>query len=244
MVKFFEPHPTFGTKNKRKTPSHYETSPYYWWWKYLRMNDGYLKCCESGGRGKYANLYADFGDVRDDEFRVWWRAKGVDLFAEQISNYSFKEIDSKDEVPDDWNKDEFIYLQVPLNYDKKSLKKYFNQLLVDRHTQKKRGRPTKSNRKSTAKYQLNGTYTIPNLRLCLQVYERYMETRSGSNKLKLWEIGKEMNLLADDEMSNPKQDDRADRLVKRNYLASTVSRYVKQARLRIEKAALGEFPVV
>jgi hypothetical protein len=71
-----------------------------------------------------------------------------------------------------------------------------------------------------------------------------MATRSGSNKLKLWEIGKEMNLLADDEMSSPKQDDRADRLIKRNYLASTVSRYVKQAKLRIEKAALGEFPVV
>ena len=241
MVKFFEPTPTFGTKNKRLAPSKQEESPYYWWWAYLKRNKDYLATCEKGGKGKYSKLYADFGDVRDDEFRLWWRAKGVELFAEQMSVYKFKEIDGKDEVPNQWSKDDFIFLQVPLNYDKKSLKKYFNQLLMDRH-QRGRGRPTQKTRSTSAKYPLNGTYTIANLRLCLQVYERYLETRSGPSKLKLWELGVEMRLLPKDSMPDPK-DDYADRLVKRNRLAATVGRYINQAKSRIEKVALGKFPV-
>jgi hypothetical protein len=241
MVKFFEPTPTFGTKHKRLEPSKQQLSPYYWWWAYLRCNKDYLACCEKGGKGKFAKLYADFGDVRGDDFRLWWRAKGVELFAEQISIYKFKEIDSKDEVPERWRKDDFIFLQVPLTYDKKSLKKYFNQLLMDRH-QRGRGRPTQKTRASSAKYPLNGTYTIANLRLCLQVYERYLETRSGSNKLKLWELAVEMRLLPEKSMPNPK-DDYADRLVKRNRLQATVGRYIKQAKTRIDKAAIGQFPV-
>ena len=181
MVKFFEPYPTFGTKNKRLAPSKQEESPYYWWWAYLKRNKDYLATCEKGGKGKYSKLYTDFGDVRNDEFRLWWRAKGVELFAEQMSIYKFKEIDGKDEVPDQWSKDDFIFLQVPLTYDKKSLKKYFNELLMERHGRKK-GRPSKTVSKTTARYPLNGTYTIANLRLCLQVYDRYMETRCLQNE--------------------------------------------------------------
>ena len=241
MVKFFEPYPTFGTKNNRQPLSRQEQSPYYWWWAYLRRNKDYLATCEKGGKGKFAKLYVDFGDVRDDEFRVWWRAKGVELFAEQISIYKFKEIDTKDEVPDQWSKDDFIFLQVPLTYDKKSLKKYFNLLIMDRHGRKK-GRPSKAASKTTAKYPLNGTYTIANLRLCLQVYDRYMETRTGSSKLKLWEIGAEMALLEKDSMPSP-NDDHYERLVKRNRLAATVGRYIKQAKARIDNVALGKFPL-
>ena len=70
-----------------------------------------------------------------------------------------------------------------------------------------------------------------------------METRTGSNKLKLWEIGAEMGLLDKDSMPHP-DDDRYERLVKRNRLAATVGRYIKQAKARIDNAALGKFPVV
>jgi len=240
MVKFFGATPTFGTKNNRLPPSRQEESPHYWWWAYLRRNKDYLATCENGGVGKFTKLYEDFGDVRGDEFRLWWRAKGVQLFAEPMSIYKFKELDSKNDVPENWSKDDFIFLQVPLTYDKKSLKKYFHKLLMDRH-KRGRGRPTPKTRTSNAKYPLNRTYTIPNLRLCLQVYDRYLETRSGPNKLKLWELGVEMRLLPEDSMPSI-NDDYADRLIKRNRLQATVSRYVKQAKTRIDKAANGQFP--
>ena len=60
-------------------------SPYYWWWAYLRRSEAYLKCCEQGGKGKLAKIYADFGDVREDNFKKWWTSKdqGAKLFGEQ-----------------------------------------------------------------------------------------------------------------------------------------------------------------
>lgn len=240
MVKFFEPYPTFGTKNKRLPLSRQELSPYYWWWYYLRRNQDYIKCCDNEGSGKLSKLYADFGDVRDKEFRVWWRIRGVDLFAEQIKTYKFCEINSKDQIPEQWDETQVLYLQIPLNYDKRSLKKYFNQLLMTRHT-RKRGRSSNKNKQITAKYKLNSTYTIANLRLSIQVYDRYMENKHSDKKLKLWELGVEMGLLDKDSMPSP-QDDKNDRLVKRNRLGATVGRYVNQAKTRIKNVALGEFP--
>ena len=51
-----------------------------------------------------------------------------------------------------------------------------------------------------------------------------------------------MGLLDKDSMPNPK-DDNADRLVKRNRLAATVGRYIKQAKTRIDNSSTGQFPV-
>ena len=41
----------------------WQCSVYYFWWEYLRRNIGYKRCCEQGGKGKYALLYSDFGNV-------------------------------------------------------------------------------------------------------------------------------------------------------------------------------------
>lgn len=68
-------------RSKRKPPKPpfvgakpWQCSVYYFWWKYLRENDDYIKCCNSSGRGPLAKLYRDFGDVRDDDFWAWWRS--------------------------------------------------------------------------------------------------------------------------------------------------------------------------
>jgi hypothetical protein len=64
-------HPTFGTDKRPKPESAWQKSIYYWWWAYLKRNMEYLECCENNGEGKLANLYADFGDVRGDDFKEW-----------------------------------------------------------------------------------------------------------------------------------------------------------------------------
>lgn len=59
----------------------WQCSVYYYWWEYLRRHDGYRRTCEAGGKGKYAKLYDDFGNVHEGEFWDWWRAHSW-LFAE------------------------------------------------------------------------------------------------------------------------------------------------------------------
>lgn len=61
-----------GPKAQRATV---EETANYWWWRFLKCNTDYLKCCEQGGRGKLSQLYADFGDVRGDEYKEWLHSK-------------------------------------------------------------------------------------------------------------------------------------------------------------------------
>ena len=51
----------------------WKCSLYYFWYEYLRRHDGYRKTCLSNGKGKYAKLYNDFGDVHQLSFIDWWR---------------------------------------------------------------------------------------------------------------------------------------------------------------------------
>ena len=59
----------------------WQCSVYYYWWEYLRRHEGYKRTCAQGGRGRYAKLYADFGNVHEGEFWDWWRAHNW-IFAE------------------------------------------------------------------------------------------------------------------------------------------------------------------
>jgi hypothetical protein len=214
-------------------------SPYYWWWEYLRRNKDYLECCQNKGKGKLSELYKDFGDIRGESFREWWRVKAVSLFAEKQSDIRVGEIQSKDEIPNEWNKEDLMILKISLGMDKKSIKKIFNQILKERHSTE-RGRPVKKFGKSTAKYPINQNYTIDNLRIGLEVYDLYKSTREGDKKLKLWEIGVAKRLLADS-MPEPK-DTNGEKLIKRNRMAATVGRYIKQAEGRVENVGKGVFP--
>ena len=62
----------------------YQRSVYYYWWLFLKENEGYIECCETGGLGEFAALYADFGDVRGSDFMQWWKATGRELFCVPI----------------------------------------------------------------------------------------------------------------------------------------------------------------
>lgn len=77
--------------SKRKPPNppykgapSWKCSVYYYWWEYLRRHEGYRQCCLKGGKGDYAKLYADFGDIHaHDDFWLWWSKEGHnELFCE------------------------------------------------------------------------------------------------------------------------------------------------------------------
>jgi predicted Rossmann fold nucleotide-binding protein DprA/Smf involved in DNA uptake len=58
----------------------------------------------------------------------------------------------------------------------------------------------------------------------------------------LWEIGADLRLVL---TAMPKDtDDTADNLVKRNRMAASVSRYVRQATATVEAVGLGKFPTL
>ncbi len=226
-------HPTFGTKSKPKPKSSWEGTVYYWWWEYLRRNAEYLKCCESGGKGRLAGLYKDFGDVRSESFQRWWidDGRGAHLFAEPQAEDSIRVMETGQEALD---RSEAFTVSIPLYLPKKTILRRFKELLDERH-QGKRGHQLA--KRSKARYQVKGQPNIPAIKQALEVYD----FRKANPKMKLWEIGNAIPRL---QMANKlkSSDTASERADKRNVLAATVSRYLRRAEQSIDKTSLGTFP--
>ena len=90
-----------------------QCSVYYFWWAFLRENEGYWACCENGGTGEYSKLYADFGDVREDDFMRWWKRGARELFCEPTAD-GVIELEGP---PEDWDDDNRLFLSVPITGD-------------------------------------------------------------------------------------------------------------------------------
>ena len=241
---FLAIHPLIGTKHNRKAIQYQQRSPYYWWWAYLRRNEDYLNCCESGGKGKLAKLYKDFGDVRSDDFAAWWGGstqRGRYLFAEQVSTKLMVEITDLaqwDEIKDSGN---FVLLAFNLDIGKRKIQKKMATFLAQRHTGR-RGRPALGSARSTARYPLHRNYSQHNLRAMLETYDAWYANQQlpKSERLTLWEIGESIKLVPT--AITRKSDTQAERTNKRNVMTMAVSRYVRQAKRIIANTAKGQFP--
>lgn len=246
---FSAPSPRFGRVNSRLSVAHQQMSPYYWYWAYLRRNESYLACCANGGNGELAALYADFGDIREDNFHKWWteNQRGPTLFGEQPLSVKFGELATTQDWQAHWDKEAVMVLAVPLAMSKRSLKGAFAKLLDSRHTGNKSGRPSMAKLKavSTAKYKIERNYTISGLVTALAVYDKWTinQTKSKEERMTLWQIGKDANINAK-ALKRAESKLAYERLDGRNVLGATVSRYVKQARAMIDNAAKGKFPLL
>lgn len=161
--------PGLPQRPRRDTPPLYR-SMYYYWWAFLRLNPAYIECCERGGEGPFAELYGDFGDVRDDarptinndgdHFKAWWIARGAYLFAEPVEREWPEVITDPSTVELDGTR---LLVSVPLG---PSLKDALNELrlLLGPHFQQHANeggqigkalyRPTRSNSLTSMEFSL------------------------------------------------------------------------------------------
>jgi hypothetical protein len=101
-------------RSKRKLPpppfpeaEPWQCSVYYYWWEYLKRHDGYKRTCAQDGRGRYAKLYEDFGNIHEGEFWEWWRTHNW-IFAEP----SIRQVKSAE--PGETGDDHTLIIRVPL----------------------------------------------------------------------------------------------------------------------------------
>jgi hypothetical protein len=244
-VHFLAPHPLFGRVNSRLADTYQKRSPYYWWWAYLRRSVAYLKCCDLQGAGALADLYTDFGDVRDDDFHKWWTngQRGARLFAEQQLEAKFGELTSRDQWDASWSAEDVMIVAVPLRVSNRRLKGEFAKLL-DSRLQRSRGRPALAKVAQTARYPLSRNYTAQNLERALEAYDRWYSNQAlpKPERKTLWEIGVDMRFNRDASRQALSKTS-AERLLGRNMLGAHVKRYVSQAQNIIKNVERGVFPV-
>jgi hypothetical protein len=243
-IHFLAPHPKFGRAGNRLPVIHQQRSPYYWWWAYLRKNEDYLKCCEEGGKGKLSGLYADFGDVREDDFHGWWTSeqRGARLFGERALDVRFGELTSTDQWHPSWTQEQVMIVAVPLRESNRSLKGRFAALL-DTRLQRSRGRPAMSAITSTAQYKLARNYDTRHLENALIAFDLWMaeQPKPSKERKTLWEIGVEMK-ISREKAADAISKNKGARLLARNYLGAVVKRYITQAKTIIENTTQGQFP--
>ena len=192
-----------------------------------------------------ADLYADFGDVREADFHKWWTAgqRGVHLFAEQKLEARFGELVTPDQWSPAWTAVDVMIVAVPLRESNRRLKGKFAKLL-DSRLQRSRGRPALATVTQTARYPLARNYTVQNLERTLEAYDLWLANQAlpKPQRKTLWEIGVEMRFNREASRQALSKTS-AERLLGRNMLGAHVKRYVSQAQEIIKNVENGVFPV-
>jgi len=183
---------------ENRQPHAWEYSVYYWWWEFMRRHKGYRECCERGGKGKYAKLYADWGDIHASEYWNWWNQKVVDdandtwtrgeyLFAEPLRSI---QIIRNNTIPR--NTQSSLNISVPLEVGKTDLMRMFRGLLTEHAEQVKQAR-----NHSNALYPVHTKFVIRELFWSLRAWDIELETQGQKPKVKNHEKARLMGLSVD-----------------------------------------------
>lgn len=170
-----------GVYSDTNPPSSVKSSPFYWWFMFLRLNTDYHETAMNNGVGKFSDLYKDFGDVSNTDFKTWWRDHSY-LFAEEPSQYKLKLAENQDDLAP-FNNNEVVNVVVPLTWSQKSLKKHFAMLLNKLGVEQgKRGPKIGS---ETAKYSLGRRWNCGAMESAYKVYAaRQVNMEKGAKETK------------------------------------------------------------
>lgn len=231
-------YPTFGRQrkpfNESAPPKTVTDSPYYWWYMFLRLNADYKKTCDTKGKGKFADLYKDFGNVHTVNFKDWWQVK-AELFAEPKQGYKMLIAKSTADLAP-FNSEEVVNLVVPLNRSQRSLKKAFSFLILKKVEKGLRG---VSVEKSGAKYRLSGKWHIEALSLAYKVYTLKRQSEKDNIKIAWADIGIQAKLPMSYALTKESRKINAD---VRRTLTILAMRHYKRAEEFIKNSITQTFP--
>lgn len=199
----------------------HQRSVYYFWWLFLKEHEGYRATCEAGGGGEYASLYADFGDVRGDDFMRWWKRTGRELFCEPQDEPIHVHPSPQFRLDDPSR----VVVSLPVDRDVDDLLAELKQLLKPLRKQV----PVRSSDKR-ARYEVATKPVLSSLHQHWEVWQ----LRKQHPAKPLHEIGDMAGVQVDDKnFTDVKQ-------VK----AITISRSLKETRCLIEHVGKGLFPIM
>jgi hypothetical protein len=246
---FSAPHPLWK-KSKTEKGVSWDESPYYFWWRFLRLNRDYEETCRNGGRGPCSKLYEDFGDVFETDFKEWFQKgdRGSRLFAEPKLTVNVEPLTREDLehlLPD--FEDEMVVLAINKSLAIRDVMRRVRRALKVAGVLRKRGQRTRV--MSKARYPLATTFKNDTLKKALKAYLLKLE----NPRIQLWRVGHELGLnprLSEQELDaavrrgSPSRAERDKLNVKKNTLAVGGRRYLRNASSIIKWVGKGKFPVL
>lgn len=242
-----------GIYSENNPPSTVKKSPFYWWFKFLQLNEDYRRTAQNNGVGSCADLYKDFGDVDGIDFKSWWKSHSY-LFADEDSEYKLRVAKSSADLADFGIK-EAVNVVVPLTWSQKSLKKHFAILITKLGVEMGKRGPVISN--PLAKYSIGRRWNCGAMESAYDVYkarqanmekgpketEKQQHKGEVSSKFKVaWaDIAIAANLKVADGMKQGKV--KASDAEKRKVLTILAKRHYAKAEAFIKAAATSTFPL-
>ena len=233
-------HPVFR-RSKSLAGDWWEDSVYYFWWEFLKRHEGYKKTCDNDGKGQYAKLYADFGNVHGVTFQQWWNEdnRGARLFAEPPLPSTVTVLTSTDidALPKDWNSGSLLIVAIPLSLRKRYVMQRLAKI-VSQYNKRKRGQRTF--KESLARYPIASQFKISSLKQMLGVYDLSLQS-----DLTQWQIGQKLSLttkLTQAELSAGRGRADGTAVSKKNVLAVATAKKLRLAKQLIDGVGKGVFP--
>jgi len=244
-------HPVFGrgiVYEESRPPKTVIQSPFYWWFKFLQLNEEY-RAAFDGKKSKIPNdLVQDFGDVFNTDFKSWW-IKHVELFSEPPWQYKMKIATNPEEMAP-FGDENVINLVVPLNWTNVGIKRSFARIidkLVPKETRNKKndGAPKQKRTIITdAEYRLGSKWSITGFQNSYNIYlikKKYDQLhQAGSKKVALADIAIEANLKIYERYKEGKTI--YDEQQIRKILTIMAKRHIDKANGYIKAAASKSFP--
>lgn len=161
-----------------------QLSIYYWWWELLRRHSDYAECCRNGGKGKYAKLYEDFGNVHEsDDVWQWWTHKmknGVERGVWLFSELEMRDMEVVYESAACVEGDHTLMLRVPLEMRTNHIIQRLRTILKQHE-----GALAAARRTSRARYKIASNTSAEALQKLVRVWdveEKYGKTRKRYEK--------------------------------------------------------------
>lgn len=221
-------------------------SPYYWWWKYLRLSKDYWLVCVRHGVAddpRLKSMYLDFHDVFTASFDEWWGRRGVVLFAERVALPAVRSID-----PDDMrlsrDTDQHLLLELPLHLTERTLISQVRKLLRE-HPNREIKRRSSALRplaqlKGIRQDVIETAHAVAQSHYLSRDTTREYKSGQVQGTKSLYQIGKELRLVR---TCMPAVTDGPERTREKvNGMKVAVARMLARASNLTEQAAVGVFP--
>jgi hypothetical protein len=236
-------HPLFR-KTETDTGVPWQKSIYYLWWEFLRRHESYKRTCETKGKGKYARLYEDFGDVHATDFKTWWSKgeRGARLFSEPAVPMSVAPL-KRDELvrlgESDWDSTSLLVVSIPLMLPKRFITQRLTDILRTHHTRK---RGQRQHKESRARYPIAKQFNFYSLQTTLKVWD----FRQKNPTMKLWEIAQALSFTTSLKASELGKRGHSgfETLAKKNTMGVAVRRKLTQAERIIDGVGESIFPAL
>lgn len=154
-----------GEYSDEKPPNDVLNSPYYWWFRFLQLNEDYRLAVKGKSSKITKDIVDDLGDVFNTDFKTWWKTHSSS-FAEPKTEYTMKIANSKEDLAPFKNQ-KVINLVVPLEWTNIGIKRRFSEIIDKLVPKQVKGR---LERKTQADYKLMGKWNTGGFKYAHTVY--------------------------------------------------------------------------